>query len=180
MRKRFFSIIVCVVMLFTMNVTAFAAETQENYSETEKTMTFEITPTALTSGSSRHSVGMLTSFFGTNDTVATSALGSFTISSTSVPSGSTISKIVVTSTKSSGSSGNIELFVAKDEDNGDGTFDRYTDSKSWNSSLTFADFGNYNLSPVGNYYVQFESTRYSTGTVAAATLKNIYVTVYYH
>ena len=71
-------------------------------------------------------------------------------------------------------------FVAKDEDNGDGTFDRYTDSKSWNSSLTFADFGNYNLSPVGNYYVQFESTRYSTGTVAAATLKNIYVTVYYH
>ncbi len=179
-RKRFFSIIVCVVMLFTMNVTAFAAETQENYSETEKTMTFEITPTALTSGSSRHSVGMLNSFFGTNDTVATSALGSFTISSTSVPSGSTISKIVVTSTKSSGSSGNIELFVAKDEDNGDGTFDRYTDSKSWNSSLTFADFGNYNLSPVGNYYVQFESTRYSTGTVAAATLKNIYVTVYYH
>ena len=106
MRKRFFSIIVCVVMLFTMNVTAFAAETQENYSETEKTMTFEITPTALTSGSSRHSVGMLNSFFGTNDTVATSALGSFTISSTSVPSGSTISKIVVTSTKSSGSSGN--------------------------------------------------------------------------
>lgn len=70
MRKRFFSIIVCVVMLFTMNVTAFAAETQENYSETEKTMTFEITPTALTSGSSRHSVGMLNSFFGTNDTVA--------------------------------------------------------------------------------------------------------------
>ena len=99
MRKRFFSIIVCVVMLFTMNVTAFAAETQENYSETEKTMTFEITPTALTSGSSRHSVGMLNSFFGTNDTVATSALGSFTISSTSVPSGSTISKIVVTSKK---------------------------------------------------------------------------------
>lgn len=46
--------------------------------------------------------------------------------------------------------------------------------------FTFADFGNYNLSPVGNYYVQFESTRYSTGTVAAATLKNIYVTVYYH
>ena len=45
MRKRFFSIIVCVVMLFTMNVTAFAAETQENYSETEKTMTFEITTT---------------------------------------------------------------------------------------------------------------------------------------
>ena len=87
---------------------------------------------------------------------------------------------LVTSTKSSGSSGNIELFVAKDEDNGDGTFDRYTDSKSWNSSLTFADFDNYNLSPVGNYYVQFESTRYSTGTVAAATLKNIYVTVYYH
>ena len=49
MRKRFFSIIVCVVMLFTMNVTAFAAETQENYSETETTMTFVISPTAFTS-----------------------------------------------------------------------------------------------------------------------------------
>ena len=30
MRKRFFSIIVCVVMLFTMNVTAFAAATLKN------------------------------------------------------------------------------------------------------------------------------------------------------
>lgn len=180
MRKRFFFYYCMCCHAFYNECHSFCGRNSGNYSETEKTMTFEITPTALTSGSSRHSVGMLNSFFGTNDTVATSALGSFTISSTSVPSGSTISKIVVTSTKSSGSSGNIELFVAKDEDNGDGTFDRYTDSKSWNSSLTFADFGNYNLSPVGNYYVQFESTRYSTGTVAAATLKNIYVTVYYH
>lgn len=179
MRKRIFSIILCVALLLSMNITAFAAESQENYIETEKSVTFEVTPTALTAGSSRHSVGMLNSFFGTYDTVATSALGSFTISSTSVPSGSTISKIVVSSTKSSGSIGSIELFVAKDEDNGDGTFDRYTDSKNWSSSLTFADFGNYDLSPVGNYYVQFESTRYSTGTVAAATLRNIYVTVYY-
>ena len=48
------------------------------------------------------------------------------------------------------------------------------------AKVGIADFGNYNLRPVGNYYVQFESTRYSTGTVAAATLKNIYVTVYYH
>ena len=156
-----------------MNVTAFAAETQENYSETEKTMTFEITPTALTSGSSRHSVGMLNSFFGTNDTVATSALGSFTISSTSVPSGSTISKIVVTSTKSSGSSGNIELFVAKDEDNGDGTFDRYTDSKNWEGFLPFADFGNYNLSPFGNFIFQFEFIKYFPRGLGAATKKNI-------
>ena len=163
-----------------MNVTAFAAETQENYSETEKTMTFEITPTALTSGSSRHSVGMLNSFLEQMIqwqlpllVLLQSAAHLFRQAPQSV-------KQWLHPQKSSGSSGNIELFVAKDEDNGDGTFDRYTDSKSWNSSLTFADFGNYNLSPVGNYYVQFESTRYSTGTVAAATLKNIYVTVYYH
>ena len=75
-RKRIFSIVLCVVLLLSMNVTAFAAESQENYIETEKSVTFEVTPTALTAGSSRHSVGMLNSFFGT---VATSALGSFTM-----------------------------------------------------------------------------------------------------
>ncbi len=179
MRRRFFSVLLCVVMLLSMNMTVFAAGRSEMCDTPEKYVTYEITPMALTTGNSRHSVGMLNSFFGVNDTVATSALGSFSIRSTSVPDGSTISKIVVTSTKSSGSTGTIELYVAKDEDNGDGTFDRYTDSKRWGSSLTFSDFGNYNLSPVGNYYVQFESTRYSTGNVAAATLKNIYVTVYY-
>ena len=78
-RKRIFSIVLCVVLLLSMNVTAFAAESQENYIETEKSVTFEVTPTALTAGSSRHSVGMLNSFFGTYDTVATSALGSFTM-----------------------------------------------------------------------------------------------------
>ena len=77
--KRIFSIVLCVVLLLSMNVTAFAAESQENYIETEKSVTFEVTPTALTAGSSRHSVGMLNSFFGTYDTVATSALGSFTM-----------------------------------------------------------------------------------------------------
>ena len=40
MRKRFFSIIVCVVMLFIMNVTAFPAETKEVYWDKEKTLTF--------------------------------------------------------------------------------------------------------------------------------------------
>ena len=71
-RKRIFSIVLCVVLLLSMNVTAFAAESQENYIETEKSVTFEVTPTALTAG-------MLNSFFGTYDTVATSALGSFTM-----------------------------------------------------------------------------------------------------
>ena len=46
------------------------------------------------------------------------------------------------------------MYVAKDEDDGDGILDRYTDFKPWASSLLFPDFGNYNLSAAGIYYVQ--------------------------
>lgn len=179
MKKKILSLALCIAMLFSLNVTAFAAEIEEDGAK-EGAVTIEVTPAAVTStGTSRHSIGSLNAFFGTSDSVASSTIGSFTISSTSVPAGATISKIVVTSSKSSGSTGTIVLYVAKDEDNGNGTFDRYIDNSTWASSLTFSDFGNYNLSAAGTYYVQFSSTRYSTGTVAAATLNSIYVTVYY-
>lgn len=182
MKKKFLSFALCVMMLFSMNITAFAAEDTEMETATgEGVVTVEVTPTSLySSNSERHSIGSLNAFFGEYDSVAESTIGSFTIRSTSVPAGATISKIVVTSSKSSGSTGNVVLYVAKDEDNGDGTFDRYIDNKTWASSLTFPDFGNYGLSAAGTYYVQFASTRYSTGTIAAATLKNVYVTVYYN
>lgn len=146
----------------------------------ENAITFEITPTALyATGSQTHNMGSLNAFFGTNDLVAESNVASFTIRDTVVPAGATISKIVVKSTKSSGSTGIIDLYVGKDEDNGDGTFDRYIDNQRWASSLTFSDFGLYNLSAAGTYYVQFASTRYSAGTIAAATLKSVSVIVYY-
>lgn len=181
MKKNILSFALCVMMLFSMNITAFAAEDAEmTPTAGEGMVTVEVTPTSLYATSSeRHSIGSLNAFFGEYDSVAESTIGSFTIRSASVPAGATISKIVVTSSKSSGSTGNIVLYVAKDEDNGDGTFDRYIDNKTWASSLTFPDFGNYGLSAAGTYYVQFASTRYSTGTIAAATLKNVYVTVYY-
>lgn len=41
-RKRIFSIVLCVVLLLSMNVTAFAAESQENYIETEKSVTLKL------------------------------------------------------------------------------------------------------------------------------------------
>lgn len=181
MKKRILSFAICVMMLFSMDVTAFAAESAEAETASQEGMvTVEVTPTSLYStGSDRHSIGSLNAFFGAGDSVAESTIGSFTIRSTSVPNGATISKIVVTSSKSSGSTGTIVLYVAKDEDNGDGTFDRYIDNKTWASSLTFSDFGNYGLSAAGTYYVQFASTRYSTGAIAAATLNSVYVTVYY-
>ena len=181
MKKKILSFALCVMMLFSMNITAFAAEDAEmKPTAGEGMVTVEVTPTSLYATSSeRHSIGSLNAFFGEYDSVAESTIGSFTIRSASVPAGATISKIVVTSSKSSGSTGNIVLYVAKDKDNGDGTFDRYIDNKTWASSLTFHDFGNYGLSAVGTYYVQFASTRYSTGTIAAATLKNVYITVYY-
>lgn len=180
MKKRILSLALCIMMLFSMNITVFAAEdTEVAAAADERMVTFEVTPTLYTAGSERHSIGRLNAFFGADDLVAESTIGSFTIRSSSVPAGATITKIVVTSSKSSGSTGNIVLYVAKDEDNGDGTFDRYIDNKTWASSLTFSDFGNYGLSAVGTYYVQFASTRYSTGTIAAATLNNVNVTVYY-
>lgn len=61
MRKRFF-LLLYVLSCFYNECHSFCGRNSGNYSETEKTMTFEITPTALTSGSSRHSVGMLNSF----------------------------------------------------------------------------------------------------------------------
>lgn len=181
MKKRILSFVLCAMLIFSMNVTAFAAEnTEAEVAAGEGKVTVEIMPTSLYApGSSRHSIGLLNAFFGTYDSVAESTLGSFKISNTSVPAGATITKIVVTSSKSSGSTGTIVLYVAKDEENGDGTVDRYIDNKPWASSLTFSDFGNYGLSAVGTYYVQFASTRYSTGTVAAATLNNVSATVYY-
>ncbi|MDE7324064.1 MAG: hypothetical protein K2N73_15385 [Lachnospiraceae bacterium] len=181
MKKRILSFVLCVIMLFSMNATVFAAEDAEVEVTAEEGMvTIEVMPTSLYATSpDKHSIGSLNAFFGEYDSVAESTIGSFTIRSTSVPAGATITKIVVTSSKSSGSTGNIVLYVAKDEDNGDGTFDRYIDNKTWASSLTFSDFGNYDLSAAGTYYVQFASTRYSTGTIAAATLKNVYVSVYY-
>ncbi len=178
--KRILSFALCIAMLFSMNVTAFAAEAENTVEEGSVTFDVDVTPLyATTSGSQSHSVGMLNAFYDTYDTEAYSEIGSFTIRESAVPAGATITKIVVTSTKSSGSTGTLYLYVAKDEDNGDGTFDRYTDNKLWGSSLTFPDFGLYGLSAAGNYYVQFAATRYSTGTVAAATLKNVRVTVYY-
>lgn len=181
MKKRILSFVLCAMLILSMNVTAFAAENTEAEAAAEEgKVTVEVMPTSLyASGTSSHSISLLNAFFGTNDLVAESTLGSFTISRTSVPAGATITKIVATSSKSSGSTGSIVLYVAKDEDNGDGTVDRYIDNKPWASSLSFSDFGNYGLSAAGTYYVQFASTRYSTGTVAAATLKNIRVTVYY-
>ena len=180
MKKRILSLALCIIMLFSMNATAFAAEDTEVAAVADEgAVTFEVTPTPYAAGSNRHSIGSVNAFFGEDDLVAESTIGSFTIRSSSVPAGATITKIVVTSSKSSGSTGNIVLYVAKDEDNGDGTFDRYIDNQTWASSLTFSDFGNYGLSAAGTYYVQFASTRYSTGMIAAATLKNVYVTVYY-
>ncbi|MDE7089135.1 MAG: hypothetical protein K2O54_03360, partial [Prevotella sp.] len=172
MKKRFLSFALCIAMLFSLNVTAFAAETEETVTEGSVTFDVDITPVSVPSaGYQNHSIGMLNAFYDTYDTEAYSAIGSFTIRESAVPAGATITKIVVTSTKSSGSTGTLYLYVAKDEDNGDGTFDRYTDYKLWASSLTFPDFGLYGLGAAGDYYVQFQGVRYSTGTMAAATLK---------
>lgn len=88
-------------------------------------------------------------------------------------------EIVVNSQKSNGSAGTVRVYMAKEEDNEDGTFDMYTDDKLWGSSLNYTDFGLYNLSANGTYWVYFKSTRYSVGDLAAATLKNVRVTVYY-
>ena len=178
MKKRILSLALCIAMLFSMNVMVFAAEEAAQVGFV--TLDVDITPASVTATSSQsHSIGMLNAVYGAYDTEAYSEIDSFTIRESAVPAGATITKIVVTSTKSSESIGTTYFYVAKDEDNGDGTFDRYTDYKLWNSSLTFPDFGLYGLSAAGNYYVQFQGVRYSTGTMAAATLRNVKVTVYY-
>ena len=104
MKKRILSLALCIIMLFSMNATAFAAEDTEVAAVADEgAVTFEVTPTPYAAGSNRHSIGSLNAFFGEDDLVAESTIGSFTIRSSSVPAGATITKIVVTSSKSSGS-----------------------------------------------------------------------------
>lgn len=179
-RKKFISKVCATVVAFAMafslinGITVQAAEEPQ-----EKSVTFEVTPTSI-NASDTHNLGSLNAFFGMYDTLAESNIASFTIRSSEVPAGATISRIEVKSSVSNGSTGSIYVYVGKDEDNGDGTFDRYIDNMPWSNTLNFYDFGNYNLSPVGIYYIQFASIRYSTGTIAAATLNSIIVTVYYY
>lgn len=168
LRKISLTVITCMIMCMMSGVTVNAA--YENAVVSENVL-------ATTSASQSHSLGMLNAVFDTDTLTAESNWASFTISN--LPSNARISRIVVTSQKSSGSTGAIRVYMAKQEDNGDGTFDLYTDDKLWGSSLNYTDFGLYNLSANGTYWVYFRSTRYSTGTIAAATLRNVRVTVYY-
>lgn len=117
--------------------------------------------------------GLVGEPFQGKDTVAASNLGSFTISTSSVPAGATITKIVVTSTKSTGSTGTIRVYVGKEVGS-----DLWIDNALWSSTVTFNDFAG--LSADGTYYFQFESTRYTSSGIAAATLKNVTVKVYYN
>lgn len=171
MKKSLLSLVLCLVLVLSSSLTAFAAEDEVGVVEVEVD--------GLTRGSSGpHPIVTLNAWFDQYNTYAESNIGSFTISN--LPANAKITKIVVTSTKSSGSTGTITLYVAKAEDNGDGTFDLYTDDKIWASTLNYTDFGLYNLSANGTYYIYFDSVRYSTGSYAAATLTNVKAYVYYN
>ena len=175
MKKSLLSFILCLILVFSSSLTVFAAE-----NEIKNEMgVVEVEVDGLTRAySGPHPVVKLNALFGQYDTYAESNIGSFTISN--LPANAKITKIVVTSTKSYGSVGTITLYVAKAEDNGDGTFDLYTDDKIWASTLNYTDFGLYNLSANGTYYIYFDSVRYSTGSLAAATLNNVKAYVYYN
>lgn len=172
MKGKFFSVLLAVCMLFiSFPVNGFAAELDDEEVVEESVIEYEILPYAISPSS--HSLGTFNAFFQDGDTVADSNLGSFTISATSVPAGATITKIVVTSTKSTGSTGTIRVYVGKEV----GT-DLWIDNALWSSTVTFNDFAG--LSPVGTYYFQFDSTRYTSSGIAAATLRNVTVKVYYN
>lgn len=166
-RKVSLAIAICMIACMMFGVTANARDVKMATNANALTM----------SSSQSHSVGMLNAVFDQDSLTAESNWDSFTISN--LPSNARISRIVVNSQKSNGSAGTVRVYMAKEEDNGDGTFDMYTDDKLWGSSLNYTDFGLYNLSANGTYWVYFKSTRYSVGDLAAATLKNVRVTVYY-
>ena len=172
MKKRIFSLVLCLILVFSSSLTVMAVE------ETPLEGVVEVDGLTRYNSSEQHSIGMLNAWFDMYDSYAESNIGSFTISG--LPSNAKITKIVVTSTKSYGSTGTITVYVAKAEDNGNGTFDLYTDDKIWASTLNYTDFGLYNLSANGTYYVYFDSVRYSTGSYAAATLTNVKARVYYN
>lgn len=170
-KTKFFTILLTLCVLFiSFPVNVFAAEPDEEVTE-ENYIEYEISPYAISPSS--HALGTFNAFFQNGDTVAASNLGSFTISTSSVPAGATITRIVVTSTKSTGSTGTIRVYVGKEVGS-----DLWIDNALWSSTVTFNDFAG--LSVDGTYYFQFDSTRYTSSGIAAATLKNVTVKVYYN
>ena len=76
MKKRILSLALCIIMLFSMNATAFAAEDTEVAAVADEgAVTFEVTPTPYAAGSNRHSIGSLNVFFGEYELVAESTIG---------------------------------------------------------------------------------------------------------
>jgi len=79
-------------MALSMGTMVFAAEPSE-----EQYVEIEVPVESIAAVSpSTHNIGMLNLFYPIGTYEATSAIGSFNISSTSIPSGATISKIVET------------------------------------------------------------------------------------
>lgn len=177
-RKNIISKVCAAIVAFAMafsltnGMTVQAAEEPQ-----EKSVTFEVTPTRMYA-SSVHKLGSMYASFGMYDAVAVSNIASFTISSSAVPTGVTIPRIVVESSVSSSSTWSIYFFVGKD--NGDGNIDWYIENVPWRSNLIIYDSENDDFSPIGTYYLQFIAVRNTTGMAATTTLNNLSVTVYYY
>lgn len=108
----------------------------------------------------------LNASFSSTATYAESNWGGANMNNSSFPANSQISGIVVNSSKSSGSTGNIVVHLVAEIDG-----ELWEETQPWSSSLTFNGFNGY--APARQFYVFFSSTRSTTGTIAAATLTGV-------
>lgn len=100
---------------------------------------------------------------------ATSNTSTITVGASTERNNAEITSVVITSSKSSSSVGNLTLHV-------ENTTTGYSDSKVWAKSVTFTGLNG--SCPVGSYKVYFTGYN-AAGTIGAATLNSATIKIYY-
>lgn len=112
----------------------------------------------------------LNAMYSTNSLTALSNYSTITVGSSTTTKNKKITSVVITSSKSATSTGDITMHV---ENKTTG----YSDSKPWARTLTFTGLNGSN--PIGSYQVYFTAKRSSVGVPAAATINTATIKIYY-
>ena len=120
--------------------------------------------------STSRSLVKLNAVYSTSSLTAVSNTSTVTVGSSTTTRNKEITSVVITSTKSSTSTGDITMYVKN-------TTTGYSDSKPWARTLTFTGLNG--SSPIGSYQVYFTATRKSAGSYAAATINTATIKINY-
>lgn len=118
---------------------------------------------------SRSLVKLNAAYYG-NSTLAVSNTAKITVNNSYTLKNAKITSVVITSSKSAASKGDITMHVAN-------TTTGYSDSMPWARSITFTGLNG--SSPVGNYQIYFTGQRKIAKTTEAATISSATIKICY-